>query len=138
MDTIITVAQPVHYPESDGKPMAETDVRTLNSQALSSELRVEEGHLRVVDLSSGERLLTPAEVHAARRAEAATRQAAEARASIAEAELERLRGELAAPARGNATMIEVTASRRRIRAARKAARIASCVIGPRHPQLASA
>jgi Uma2 family endonuclease len=74
----------------------------LVSQALSLELRIEGGQLRVVNPATGERLLTPAEAQAARRAEsearqaeAAARQAAEARASLAEAELERLRGELA-------------------------------------------
>lgn len=99
MDTITTAAQPIHYTESDGKLMAETDVRTFISQALRIELQVEEGQLRVVDLSSGERLLTPAEVHAARRAEAAARLVAEARAAMAETELERLQDELA-PRRG--------------------------------------
>lgn len=53
----------------------------LVSQVLGVELRVEAGRLRVVDLATGERLLTPAEAHTARRA--------------AEAELERLRAELA-------------------------------------------
>ncbi|MGH8070587.1 MAG: Uma2 family endonuclease [Candidatus Entotheonellia bacterium] len=81
----------------------------LVSQALSLELRVEAGRLRLLDPATGERLLTPAEAQAARRAEAearrteaaarqaeaAGRQAAEARAALAEAELERLRAELA-------------------------------------------
>jgi len=53
----------------------------LVSQVLGIELRVEAGCLRVVDLATGERLLTPAEAQTARRA--------------AEAELERLRAELA-------------------------------------------
>jgi Uma2 family endonuclease len=53
----------------------------LASQVLGLELRVEAGRLRVVDPATGERLLTPAEAQAARRA--------------AEAELERLRAELA-------------------------------------------
>jgi Uma2 family endonuclease len=57
----------------------------LVSQVLGVELRVEAGRLRVVDLATGERLLTPAEAQTARRAEAAARQAAEA-------ELERSRG----------------------------------------------
>jgi hypothetical protein len=52
------------------------------------ELRVEAGRLRVVDPITGERLLTPAEAQAARRA-------AEARAAQAETELEQLRAELA-------------------------------------------
>jgi len=53
----------------------------LVSQVLGVELRVEAGRLRVVDPATGERLLTPAEAQAPRRA--------------AEAELERLRAELA-------------------------------------------
>jgi hypothetical protein len=28
MDTITTAGQPIHYPERDGKPMAETDVHS--------------------------------------------------------------------------------------------------------------
>jgi Uma2 family endonuclease len=65
----------------------------LVSQALGLELRVEEGRLRVVDPATGERLLTPAEVHAARRAEAAARRTAEAELARLRAELARLRGE---------------------------------------------
>src|SRR5262245_51565374 len=61
----------------------------LTSQVLSLELRVEAGRLRVVDPATGERLLTPAEVYAARRAEATASRVAEV-----EAELERLRAEL--------------------------------------------
>jgi len=53
----------------------------LTSQELGVELRLEAGRLRVVDPTTGERLLTPAEAQAARRA--------------AEAELEQLRAELA-------------------------------------------
>ncbi len=53
----------------------------LVSQVLGVELRVEAGRLRVIDPETGERLLTPAEAQAPRRA--------------AEAELERLRAELA-------------------------------------------
>jgi Uma2 family endonuclease len=71
------------------------DEGALVSRALSLELRVEERQLRVVNPPTGERLLTPAEAQAARRAEADARQAAEARAALAEAEPERLRGELA-------------------------------------------
>jgi Uma2 family endonuclease len=62
----------------------------LTSQVLGLELRVEAGRLRVVDPATGERLLTPAEVYAARRAEATASRVAEV-----EAELERLRVELA-------------------------------------------
>jgi hypothetical protein len=66
-------------PESEGG---------LTSQFLGLELRVEEGRLRLVNLATGERLLTPAEALVARRMEAAARLAAEV-------ELERLRAELA-------------------------------------------
>ncbi len=83
--------------------------RGLRSQALGLELRVEAGRLLMVNPVTGERLLSPAEAQASRRAEAAARQAAEtqavqeaaarqaaeARATVAEAELERLRAELA-------------------------------------------
>ena len=74
----------------------------FTSQVLGLELRVEAGRLRVVDPMTGERLLTPAEALAARRAEATARRAeatarraAEVRAAEVEAELERLRTELA-------------------------------------------
>jgi len=60
----------------------------LTSQVLGLELRVEAGRLRGVDPATGERLLTSAELQAARRA-------AEVRAAEVEAELERLRAELA-------------------------------------------
>jgi Uma2 family endonuclease len=78
------------------------DQGQLVSQTLSLELRQQDGQLLVVNPATGERLLTPAEAHTARRteaearqAEAAARQAAEARAALAEAELERLQKELA-------------------------------------------
>jgi Uma2 family endonuclease len=67
----------------------------FTSQVMSLELRVEEGQLRVVNSATGERLLTHAELQAARRAEAEARKAAEARAFQAEAELARLRSEVA-------------------------------------------
>jgi Uma2 family endonuclease len=74
----------------------------LASRELGLELRVEEGRLRLVNPATGARLLTPAEARAAWRAEAAARQAeaaarqAEADARrVAEAEVERLRAELA-------------------------------------------
>jgi Uma2 family endonuclease len=75
--------------------MLPPDQGQLVSQALSLELRVQDGQLQVVNPATGERLLTPAEAHAARRTEAEARQAAEARAALAESELERLRAELA-------------------------------------------
>src|SRR5262249_45996063 len=53
----------------------------LVSQVLALELRLEEGRLRVINPATGDRLLTPAEAQAARR--------------VAEAELGRLRAELA-------------------------------------------
>jgi len=65
-----------------------TGAEGLTSQVLGLELRVEAGRLRVSDPATGERLLTPAEALAARRAEATARRAAEA-------ELERVRAELA-------------------------------------------
>jgi hypothetical protein len=71
------------------------DEGALVSQALRLELRVEERQLRVINPSTGERLLTPADAQAARRAEADARQAAEARAALAETELDPSRGELA-------------------------------------------
>src|SRR5262245_24817005 len=66
-----------------------TGAEGLTSQVLGLELRVEAGRLRVSDPATGERLLTPAEVYAARRAEATASRVAEV-----EAELERLRAEL--------------------------------------------
>jgi Uma2 family endonuclease len=78
------------------------DQGQLVSQTLSLELRLQDGQLLVVNPATGERLLTPAEAHTARRteaearqAEATARQAAEARAALAESELERMRAELA-------------------------------------------
>jgi Uma2 family endonuclease len=59
----------------------------LTSQVLGVELRLEAGRLRVVDPTTGERLLTPAEAQAARRA-------AEAELAQLRAELARLRGEV--------------------------------------------
>ncbi len=71
------------------------DQDQLVIQALSLELRLQDGQLQVVNPATGERLLTPAEAHTARRTEAEARQAAEARAALAESELERTRAELA-------------------------------------------
>jgi Uma2 family endonuclease len=59
----------------------------LTSQELGVELRLEAGRLRVVDPTTGERLLTPAEAQAARRA-------AVAELAQLRAELARLRGEV--------------------------------------------
>ena len=50
------------------------DQGQLVSQALSLELRLQDGQLQVVNPATGERLLTPAEAHAARRTEAEARQ----------------------------------------------------------------
>ncbi len=74
----------------------------LTSPVLGLALHVEAGRLRVVDSATGEPLLTPAELQAARRAETTARQAeatarraAEVRVAEVEAELERLQAELA-------------------------------------------
>ena len=67
--------------------------RGLTSRTLVLELQVEEGRLRLVNPATGERLLTPAEAQAAHRAEAAARCAAEAELERLRAELARLRGE---------------------------------------------
>jgi Uma2 family endonuclease len=65
----------------------------LVSQALSLELRLEDGRLRVFDPTTGERLLTPAEALALRRTEASARRSAEAEVERLRAELSRQRGE---------------------------------------------
>ena len=65
----------------------------LVSQVLALELRLEEGRLRVINPATGDRLLTPAEAQAARRAEAAARRVAETELGRLRAELARLRGE---------------------------------------------
>jgi Uma2 family endonuclease len=67
----------------------------LTSQVLGLELWLEAGRLRVVNPATGERLLTPAEAQAARRAEATARHVEAAARQAAEAELKRLRAELA-------------------------------------------
>jgi Uma2 family endonuclease len=67
----------------------------LTSQVLGLELWLEAGRLRVVNPATGERLLTPAEAQAARRAEATARHIEAAARQAAEAELKRLRAELA-------------------------------------------
>jgi Uma2 family endonuclease len=73
----------------------------LVSEVLGLELRVEGGRLWLYDLKTGEKLLSPLEAQAARRAEAAARREAEARAEQeaaarreAEEELARLRAEM--------------------------------------------
>ncbi|MGQ9626620.1 MAG: Uma2 family endonuclease [Anaerolineae bacterium] len=77
--------------------------RRLRSEVLGLELRVEEGRLRLYDLVTGQKLLTPAEMEEARQKaearaaeEARARQKAEARAAEAEARLSRLEAERAA------------------------------------------
>lgn len=74
----------------------------LTSQVLGLELRVEGEMLRLVDPTTGEKLLTPLEAQEARRMESMARYRAEALAASeaearrqAEAEVERLRAELA-------------------------------------------
>ena len=71
------------------------DEERLVSSVLEVELRLEAGRLRLLNPTTGERLLTPLEARAAHRAEAVARQEAEARAEQAEAEITRLRAELA-------------------------------------------
>ena len=103
MTSVINVSQ-VHYPESDGKPMGETDehrtemIRQLELLELLK-LVVDEGSLRFYRQDTGQRLPTRAEraEHEAERAEReAERAECEARArQAAEAELARLREELA-------------------------------------------
>lgn len=80
-------------PEADG---------SLVSQALGLRLQRETSRLRLIDLTSGERLLWPDEVATARRvaeqrleAEAAARRLLEQRLAAAEAEMTQLRAELA-------------------------------------------
>ncbi len=65
----------------------------LASQELGLELRVEEGLLRLVNPATGACLLTPGEVQAAWRAEAAARRAAEAEVERLRTELTRQRGD---------------------------------------------
>lgn len=69
-------------PDADG---------ALISESLGLRLLPEPGMLALFDRATGERLLRPAEMAEARRAEAEARRAAEARAAALEAELERLR-----------------------------------------------
>jgi hypothetical protein len=56
--------------EQGQPPCAPGDQGQLIGQALSFELWGQNGQLQVVNSATGERLLTPAEVHAARRTEA--------------------------------------------------------------------
>ncbi|MBI4630972.1 MAG: Uma2 family endonuclease, partial [Chloroflexi bacterium] len=73
-------------PESDG---------SFLSRELGLKLMIEENNLRLMDVKTGEKLLTPAEAQEKARREAKARQAeAEARKK-AESEVEKLRAELA-------------------------------------------
>ena len=67
----------------------------LHSEILGLDLCVENEQLRLRDLKTGERLLTPEETEAARRAAEAKAATAEAKAATVEAENARLRDELA-------------------------------------------
>ena len=108
--------QGYRWQEGEYQRLPPVDHEGLASQVLGLELRLEDGRLRLVHPATDERLLTPAEAQAARRAaetratqeaagrqaaeeratqEATARQAAEERAAQAEAELQRLRAELA-------------------------------------------
>src|SRR5215475_2297688 len=73
--------------EGEYQRLSPGDEGELTSQELGVELRLEAGRLRVVDPTPGERLLTPAVAHAARRA-------AVAELAQLRAELARLRGEV--------------------------------------------
>lgn len=88
--------------EGEYQRMQPAGSQGLLSQVLGLELQLEAGRLRLVHPVTHERLLTPAEAQAARRAaeeranrEAAARRAAEERAVRMEAELQRLQAELA-------------------------------------------
>jgi Uma2 family endonuclease len=78
--------------EGEYQRMLPGDEGRLPSQALSLDLRLEDGRLRVFNPTTGERLLTPAEALVARRIEASARRAAEAELERLRAEVERLRG----------------------------------------------
>jgi Uma2 family endonuclease len=79
--------------EGEYQRMLPGDEGALASQELGLELRVEAGQLRLLNPTTGARLLTPAEAQAAWRAEAAARRAAEAEVERLRAELARQRGE---------------------------------------------
>jgi Uma2 family endonuclease len=79
--------------EGEYQRMLPGDEGRLPSQALSLDLRLEDGRLRVFNPTTGERLLTPAEALVARRIEASARRAAEAELERLRAEVERLRGD---------------------------------------------
>jgi len=99
----------IDYPESDGKPMAQSD---LHRDAMSdliglladryaerpdvsvsgNLLRDEHGTLRLYDAATGERLLYPREQRAAAALEHAARLAAEAEVARLRAEVRRLQG----------------------------------------------
>lgn len=97
---VLTAGKPaVEYPESDGKPMAETGIHVDRMTDLYKMLRVEGGQLRLYDRATGQRVRTPLEEMEGRQAaearleqEFAARQAAEAELERLRAELERLRG----------------------------------------------
>ncbi len=74
----------------------------LNSEVLGLELRVEQGQLRLYDPKTGERLRTPEEAEAERRAEKAARLAAEEKAAHAEVKATQAEAK-AAQAEANAT-----------------------------------
>jgi hypothetical protein len=71
----------------------QTADRALISQELGLQLSSDGSYLRLIDASSGQPLLRPAELDAARRAEANARRAAEEEVARLRAELARLRGE---------------------------------------------
>jgi Uma2 family endonuclease len=66
---------------SEYQRMESLGPETLMSEALGVALRLEANQLHLIDPTTGERLLSPAEAYKARRQEAAARQAAEAQAA---------------------------------------------------------
>jgi Uma2 family endonuclease len=72
----------------------------LSAESLGLWLTIEGGRLRLIDPTTGERLLRPEEARAAAREAAARAKQAEDRAAAAEAELEKLRALLAKERRG--------------------------------------
>jgi Uma2 family endonuclease len=94
-DYLAPALQGYQLQDGEYQRLPHTDRGRLVSQELGLELWLDAGRLRLVHPTTGEYLLTPAEAQEARRTEAAARQAAELRATQAEAELVRLRAEVA-------------------------------------------
>jgi Uma2 family endonuclease len=91
-ETLPTPLRGFRLEGSEYIPMGGTRLR---SEVLGLELVVEEGHLRLYDVQTGERLRTHEEAEADRRAAEELARTAQQRAEAAEAEVARLREELA-------------------------------------------